>query len=73
MIQQIQVVSTIVNPAAETPTDLNLFSALLSGIMYSYVVADDEASISGSSANSLPQQVSVEGVKSGFIIMRHNL
>ncbi len=34
------------------------------------LVADDEASISGSSANSLPQQVLVEGVESGFIVMR---
>ncbi len=31
------------------------------------LVADDEASISGSSANSLPL---VEGVESGFIFMR---
>ncbi len=34
------------------------------------LIADDEASISGSSANSLPQQVLVVGVESGFIVMR---
>ncbi len=34
------------------------------------LVADDEASISGFYANSLPQQVLVEGVESGFIVMR---
>ncbi len=34
------------------------------------LIADDEDSISGSSANSLPQQVLVEGVESGFIVMR---
>ncbi len=34
------------------------------------LIADDEASISGSSANFLPQQVLVEGVESGFIVMR---
>ncbi len=34
------------------------------------LVDDDEASISGFSANSLPQQVLVEGVESRFIVMR---